>query len=222
MFKSELIGPGLEVFDADWRTLALESLDISLMVLHNVNLSSSRLGNLIAGGTGFDCCNLDGADLRGAWIYDWISGDSTEFDNPMDMLPSLASASVWDTDYFKLETQVLEDDVQQVCGFSELRRWKRSANIFSSSLRGSNLSDANLSGIEIDYCDFSGAELSRARLRYTTFEEVSLKGAILTDVDLTGATFRSVDLSGVNLSSANLLDVTMQDVILDGVIGMQK
>ena len=73
MFKSELIGPGLEVFDADWRTLALESLDISLMVLHNVNLSSSRLGNLIAGGTGFDCCNLDGADLRGAWIYDWIS-----------------------------------------------------------------------------------------------------------------------------------------------------
>lgn len=218
MFKSELIGPGLEVFDADWRALVAESLDISLMVLHRVNLNGSRLANLKALGTGFDCCNLDGADLRGTCIQDWSvvfpEGDSNFF------YPTLASASSWEPDEFEFGKEPNEERGQLYDLGQEA--WKRKAAIFGSSFRGSNLCDSNLSGIEIDYCDFSGAELSRARLRYTTFEEVSLKGANLTDADLTGATFRSVDLSGVNLSSANLLDVTMQDVILDGVIGMQK
>ena len=222
MFKSELIGPGLEVFDADWRALVAESLDISLMVLHKVNLSGSRLANLKAVGTGFDCCSLDGADLRGALIQDWTCGDFTEYDDPMEYLPSLASASSWEPDDFELKSQLLDDEIQQLYDFSELRRWRRKANIFGSSFRGSNLSEARLSGIVIDYSDFSGARLTRAQLGDATFEEVSLKGANLTDADLNGATFRSVDLRGANLSSANLRAVTMQDVILDGVIGMQK
>ncbi len=74
---------------------------------------------------------------------------------------------------------------------------------------GTNLSRANLSGVDLyranlSGANLSGADLSRANLSRANLSEADLYGANLSRADLYGANLSGANLSGANLSRANL------------------
>jgi uncharacterized protein YjbI with pentapeptide repeats len=77
------------------------------------------------------------------------------------------------------------------------------------SLRGADLSGANLSGADLSDTDLSGANLSSANLSGANLSGANLSGADLLEVnlssaDLSSANLNKTDLFKANLSSANL------------------
>ena len=72
-----------------------------------------------------------------------------------------------------------------------------------------DLSDANLSRINLAYADLSNANLSGANL-----SNAYLGGANLSNASLIGADLRSANLSGANLHGANIVDVMCYDKII--------
>lgn len=221
MFSSAELGIGVEIFGVDWRGLREEDLNLSLMVFHEVNLSGAAAPNVVALGTGFDRCNLDGALLSGMLCFEWTSSTFINED-PHWYLPEFDQRSVWDPDSFELVQHELDDYHKDVIGWGDafMGEWRRCASIFGSSLRGATIRYAQMSGILISLTDFAGAELSRARLVGTTLEDVSLRGANLSGANLSQAVLRRVDLSGADLTQANLTDATLEEVTLNGVVGM--
>lgn len=216
MFKPELIGLGLEVSDADWRGHVAESLNLSLMVLHDVDLRGARLSNLLAEGTTLNGCNLDGADLRGCRMQLWTSDTAIEED-PLSVFPTLAAGSTWDPSDFDYEQW---DDGAFEGLFAA--RFKRQSAIFGSSFRGANLSAAQLHGIVLENTDVSGANLHGMNLSGSRIEDVSLRGANLVGACLEGVSMVRVDLSGADLSDADVTGLTLEDVTLDGVTGFSQ
>lgn len=213
MFKLELIGMGLEVSDADWRGHEAESLNLSLMVLHGVDLRGVSLPSLLAEGTVFDCCNLDGANLSGAKIGLWTSDTAIEED-PLSVFPTLAAGSTWDPSEFEYEQW---DDGAFEGLFAA--RFKRQSLIFGSSFRGVDLSDAQLHGIVLEHSDVSGANLRGVNLADSSIKDVALRGVNLAGACLAGASLIRVNLSGANLAEADVTGLTLEDVTLDGVVG---
>ena len=73
-----------------------------------------------------------------------------------------------------------------------------------ANLRYANLSNANLSNVNLRYADLSIADLSNANLRYTDLSYANLSNANLSNVNLRYADLRYADLSNTNLSYADL------------------
>jgi uncharacterized protein YjbI with pentapeptide repeats len=216
MFNPELIGLGLEVSDADWRGHVAESMDLSLMVLRDVDLRGARLSNLLAEGTTLNYCNLDGADLSGAKIGLWI-GDTAIEEDPYSVFPTLAAGSTWDPGDFDYE-QWDEGAFEDLFAF----RFKRQSKIIGSSFRGANLSNARLHGIVLEHTDVSGANLQGLNLSGTRIEHVALRGVNLVGACLVGVSMFRVDLSGADFDEADVTGLTLEDVTLDGVTGFSR
>ncbi len=81
---------------------------------------------------------------------------------------------------------------------------------------GCDLSDANLTGINLAYADLSKANLARANLAGVQLGQANLSGANLTGADLTGAKLYMANLTGANLSGARLLEAKLYKAVLDG------
>lgn len=216
---ADSLGAGMELSDADWRGLSNENLDLSLMVLHRLDLRGSAFPNVLAVGTGFDCCNFDGALLSRMTLTDWTSSTFLDED-PLEFLPRLDPRSEWDPGSFELIREPLDEYSEEIWGDAFMSRWKRNANVFGSSFRGASLRFAGMSGISISQSDCSGADFSRANLSGTTLEDVSLKGANLLGANLSRSTFRRVELSGAELTGAIWEHVTIEEVTFDGVVGL--
>lgn len=75
------------------------------------------------------------------------------------------------------------------------------------------LSDANLSGINLDGADFEkhswfpDADFSRASLRGTSFRECNLKCANFSNSDLTGANFELAAIESIKATGAVVVGV---------------
>jgi hypothetical protein len=85
-----------------------------------------------------------------------------------------------------------------------------------ANLRCADLSDADLSGVDLHSADLSDADLSGANLGGADLHSADLSGA-----NLRGADLRRADLSGANLrcadlSRANLGDADLSDADLNG------
>jgi hypothetical protein len=65
------------------------------------------------------------------------------------------------------------------------------------------LSDANLSGADLEKGKFPGAAFNRSILNDANFRETNLKGAYFTGSQLIGADFTNADLSGASLYDKN-------------------
>jgi hypothetical protein len=133
-------------------------------------------------------------------------------------------------------------------GVDEWNQWRRDNPAERPSLAGIDLSDRDLTGINLDEldltdADFYGANLSRANLKMATlagcdFADVTaasidmyktdLHGAFLTGADLSkaylnearldGADLRAVNLSGAKLEGASLVGCDMSGSDLSGAI----
>ena len=72
------------------------------------------------------------------------------------------------------------------------------------NLKGRDLSNTNLSGLDLSKMDMSGANLRGANLTNTSLEGVDLTDADLTGAILDGAAMRDAELGGANLAGASL------------------
>jgi uncharacterized protein YjbI with pentapeptide repeats len=81
---------------------------------------------------------------------------------------------------------------------------------------GCDLSDANLTGVNLAYADLSKANLSRANLAGVQLGQAKLTGANLTGADLTGARLYMANLTGANLTGARMLEAKPYKTLLDG------
>jgi hypothetical protein len=79
-------------------------------------------------------------------------------------------------------------------------------------LSGANLSDADLSGVNLFGCDLSRANLSDAYLSGANLFGCDLFGCDLSDANLSRANLSGCDLSRANLSRAYLSDATLSGV----------
>ncbi len=80
---------------------------------------------------------------------------------------------------------------------------------------GCDLSDANLTGMNLAYADLSKANLRRAKLAGVQLGQANLSGANLSGADLTGAKLYMANLTGANLSGARLLEAKLYKTLLD-------
>jgi len=74
-----------------------------------------------------------------------------------------------------------------------------------------DLQDIFLQQRQLSEIDFSGCDLSRARLAMTQFVGASFYCATLDDADCRGTNFRQADLRGVTLRGANLYGAKLDD-----------
>ena len=216
MFESSRLGPGIEVSDVSWQGHQGAICDVSIMVLHRVDLSGVKFDRFIAHGTVFSECNFDGAVLNGAEIIRWEGPMAIEQDL-LEHFPSLAPDSTWDPSDF-----VLTDGDEETYGGVLAQQWSKTGEIWGCSMRAVEMSAANFTGLRIEETDFSGANLIQAELANAKLEGVSLIGVNLTGANLYCCNRVRVDLSGANLTGANLTGATMEDVNLDGVIGYER
>ncbi len=95
------------------------------------------------------------------------------------------------------------------------------ADLIGADLRGANLSEANLCGADLSWANLSGANLSGASLSWANLSganlsEANLRSACLTRASLSGANLRACDLSGCDLREANLREANLRACDLSG------
>lgn len=93
----------------------------------------------------------------------------------------------------------------------ECHRKKQEPDFTHALLKGADLSDADLLGI-----NFTGADLTYANLHNATLPNVILTNAVLQFADLTEAVFNGSVLTETVLIGADLTDAVMVNVVLDG------
>jgi hypothetical protein len=108
----------------------------------------------------------------------------------------------------------------------EWNQWRRDHPAERPSLRGVDLSDRNLTGINLDEldlaeADFYGADLSQANLKMATligcdFANVTAVSVDLYKADLRGAFMTGADFSNAYLSESRLDGADLRGVVLKG------
>lgn len=83
-------------------------------------------------------------------------------------------------------------------------------------LRGANLSNAMLKGIELGAVDLRGADLSGANLMESSLRQANLSGANLSGTIFIRADLRRADLSGVDLKNAWMIGAQLNTTNLRG------
>jgi uncharacterized protein YjbI with pentapeptide repeats len=85
-------------------------------------------------------------------------------------------------------------------------------------LRGFQLDDARLTGVQMRHTNLARARLQEAQLDRSDLTEADLRRADLKGTQLTEATLSSAYLQGANLSHADLRGANMSDAILDNTM----
>ena len=85
-----------------------------------------------------------------------------------------------------------------------------------SSFPNSNLSEEDLSFVELMNANLEGSDLSKCNLQFTDLAHANLRNANLSDVHLRGAILFKCDLEGANLSGADLSWSTLSEANLKG------
>jgi uncharacterized protein YjbI with pentapeptide repeats len=102
------------------------------------------------------------------------------------------------------------------------------ANLVGATLRGADLTDARFQGINMGtdvpaLTDFTGAELTRTYLNFSTlrrctFADAKMRGVDLTRCDLSDSVLVGADLSGSNFSNSNLRGCNLSYTMLAGAV----
>jgi len=91
----------------------------------------------------------------------------------------------------------------------------RCANLSNADLFGANLRGANLSNADLFGANLRGANLFGANLRNADLRDADLRCANLSNADLRGANLSNADLFGANLRGANLSNADLCGASID-------
>jgi len=81
--------------------------------------------------------------------------------------------------------------------------------------RGCNLTEIDLSGLDLSGADFRNTDLSRANLTNTKFKDAKMSGARLNEANLKNADLDGVDLHDSELKNADLTHANLFNIRLD-------
>ena len=98
------------------------------------------------------------------------------------------------------------------------------ASAGESNWEGADLTDADLSGVEMEGAYFGSANLVRASLyaanmKFTRFPKADLSDANLTRMNLFQGSFEKAKLSGADISGSNMYGAEFLDAELEGLVG---
>ena len=181
-----------------------EEIGISMIVIRHkdtgeplLEVAAETLAGADLEGAMLLCADLKGADLRGAHlrVVDLSQAD-------------LRSATLDEADLRDADATL--------------------ANLVGATFRGADLTDARFQGINMGtdgpgLTDFTGAELTRTYLNFSTlrrctFADARMRGADLTRCDLSESALVGADLSGANLSNSNLRGCDLSYSMLAGTV----
>ena len=84
-------------------------------------------------------------------------------------------------------------------------------------LSNANLTGINLSNVDLTDADLTGVNLRYANLRYADLNNADLTDANLTGVDLTNADLRCANLTGIDLTNADLNNADLSNANLSNI-----
>jgi len=199
----------------------LREANLSGAHLNGANLSVARLE-----GADLRGADLRGADLRGAQLNCIHNMAGTDL-RGADLTGSAIVQCEWGG--------VLMDERTRIAPKYRLAHDLANHLVTDKNLRGVDLSQAWLLGVDLRGCDLTdanlnqcrpggklaGAKFFRAKLRKATLTQADLRGADLRKADLQlaalwGADLRHADLTGANLAGANLTGANLAGANLTG------
>ena len=90
-------------------------------------------------------------------------------------------------------------------------------NLTFAAMREANLSGANLSGANLEASFMPGANLSGANLSGANLQTANLKQANLSNANFTGATLNNAQLNGANITGTNFSKAFLYNTVwIDG------
>jgi uncharacterized protein YjbI with pentapeptide repeats len=190
MVNGYIIGPKVNLSNADLTGADLSNADLSNANLSSVNLSSVNLSGADLNDANLSGANsrntdLSGADLRNADLSGVILSDA-----------DLSEANLIDADLSSADLS--------------------GANLENADLGGAELTDADLSDANLD--GVKSGSITRTPTLPSGYQMIN--GYIigpkvnLSNAGLYGADLRNADLSGADLSGANLNDANLMEAIL--------
>ena len=200
-----LIGPNVNMADANLSGISLPGSDLSGASLKNADLSGADLIGDNFTNTDLTSADFTSADLTGANL----SGTTlTDTDLTTATLDGASSGGITGTPLSLPANWQLVGNGYLAGPQANLANANLSyQTTYNADLAGANLTGATLIGASFRYANFGGANMSNALLTSADFNNTDLTSADLTGADLTGADLSSTNLAGTILTSATLAEV---------------
>jgi uncharacterized protein YjbI with pentapeptide repeats len=166
--------------------------------LAGVNFSNAELTGCDFSETDLFAANLQDATLRHV-NFEGVDLHGAQFSNA-----DLSQANLQITDM--REGRLMQSGAQTAQPHP-VKSGRACCDVKNATLRGANLSHANMTKCSLVEADLSGALLQSARMR-----EFDLDGAMLKNADMTNVDLSAARLSGCNLEAANPTNAIVRDV----------
>ncbi len=201
--------------------------DLQLLDLSGLDFKGARLAGADLYGADVRGANLAGADLSGVRL-DRATLIRADFSGA-----NLARATLLRPNIYADLAADLKD-APRFTG-ADLREVRVMAQLDGADFKGADLTRADFSPHELSpgqgnvssltknllkSCDFSGARLVEADLRYAVLTFAKLVGADLRGANLAKADLVRADLSGADLTGADLSEANLDGAVLTGVKGL--
>ncbi len=202
---------GFDLSGADLAGADLTGAHLNTAILDGSNLKGANLSRASLG-DGRNLC-LDGAILKGAHVGTLEHCSARRADATGTILSELNDCSfdeavlVHTHLYAVRQTSMKKADCRKIELYNYGRKTPVQVDFTGADLTGARLSDLDLSG-----CCFRGANLAQADLRNARLHNVDL-----TKADLRGAQLRAADLKNATVDGANFEGAVLVDAKLDGV-----
>lgn len=188
--------------------------DLSHTTLKGTNLSKADLYKTILRKADLSNANLRGADLRGADLRgaNLIDAELSGADlRRSKMDTSTQISDKWRAVWVLVSGYVPDIDLtnSDLSGVELLGVDLRQADLMGADLSGASLREVDLSGADLREADLSGANLSEAFLMEADLSKADLSGANLARADLSEAILSEAILSGAILSGADLREANL-------------
>jgi uncharacterized protein YjbI with pentapeptide repeats len=187
----------------------ISKLSTSLAVqCENCNLSGALLGQFKLA-----AAQLQGSDLRNAWLVKVKNPDDLRLDDFLVFKlfwdgtqiagADLSAANLSRTDLTGAILTGAAGSRANLAGTNFNYATLTGVNLDGASMPGANFNHAQASQVSWIAADLSGANLSMANASQGNFELANLTGANLTDTNLTGANLTGANLTGALIGQAN-------------------
>lgn len=196
-----LIGPGANLSEAalinlDLSGLVLKDVDLNSASLRGTNLSNADLTGAVLIGANLSGANLTGAILTGEQSGQ-VAGTPASLPTGWTTVRGYLIGPGADLHGAELATFTLNGADFYGADLSD-------ADLTQASLTGATLSHANATGASVANADLASARLHQTNLTGAVLSGANLSSAVLTSANLTNAYLSDATLTGANLTGATL------------------
>jgi uncharacterized protein YjbI with pentapeptide repeats len=226
-----LVGSGIKLVGFDFSKANLSNSFFSMANFEGANFSQSDFTNATLCWGNLSRANLQGANLKKINLNeaDLVRADLSNADLKEASLgkanfkgailrgADLREAILHYADFSRpINAKIADTELSEAYNRASLRGANLSgADLFKADLSGAELIEVDLSGADLEEADLKNANLREAKLIKTELLGADLRRAFLINTDLCGANFGAARLSAACFIGANLLeaDLTMAQAL---------